>query len=57
MTHEKFHWWMRIKIRVLIFGILMSILPLAIFGLVSFQAAQTHLQSSIQEQNYERAHI
>lgn len=57
MTHERFHWWMRIKIRVLIFGILMSILPLAIFGLVSFQAAQTHLQSSIQEQNYERAHI
>lgn len=57
MTYEKFHWWMRIKIRVLIFGILMSILPLAIFGLVSFQAAQTHLQSSIQEQNYERAHI
>ncbi|WP_425807041.1 ATP-binding protein [Desulfitobacterium sp. Sab5] len=57
MINEKFHWWMRIKIRVLIFGVLMSILPLAIFGLASFQAARAYLQSSIQEQNYERAHI
>lgn len=54
---EHFPWWRRIKLRVLVFGILMSILPLAILGLASFNAARSYLQRSIQEQNFERAHI
>lgn len=48
-------WWMRIKERVLIFGIAMSILPLLFLGIASFNAARLHLEGSIQKQNYERA--
>lgn len=35
----------------------MSILPLTFLGLASFNAARANLQSSIQEQNYERAQV
>lgn len=55
MRQERSSWWKRIKARVLIFGILMSILPLTIFGLASFNEARFYLQNNIQEQNYERA--
>ncbi|AHF07727.1 PAS domain-containing sensor histidine kinase [Desulfitobacterium metallireducens] len=57
MKQERSSWWKRIKARVLIFGILMSILPLTIFGLASFNAARFYLQNNIQEQNYERAQV
>ncbi|HVJ48187.1 ATP-binding protein [Desulfitobacterium sp.] len=57
MTQERSPWWMRIKARVLFFGILMSILPLTIFGMISFNASRAYLQTNIQEQNYERAHV
>ncbi|NMA69399.1 MAG: HAMP domain-containing protein [Desulfitobacterium sp.] len=56
--HEKASpWWKRIKFRVLIFGIIMSALPLTVLGMASFKAAQSYLQESIQEQNYERANL
>jgi two-component system, NtrC family, sensor kinase len=55
MSKKKFPWWMRIKVRVLVFGVLMSIVPLLVLGLASFNAAKSYLQGSIQEQNYERA--
>lgn len=57
MTYERSPWWKRIKARVLIFGILMSILPLTVFGFASFNAAQLNLQNNIQKQNYERARV
>lgn len=50
-------WWMRIKGRVLFFGIAMSIFPLIFLGLASFNAARLHLERSIQEQNVERATV
>lgn len=40
---------------MLVFGVLMSIIPLLGLGLTSFYAAKSYLQESIQEQNYERA--
>jgi signal transduction histidine kinase len=55
MSEKKFPWWMRIKVRVLIFGVLMSALPLLFLGFASFNAARSYLQESIQEQNYERS--
>lgn len=57
MSEKRFPWWMRIKVRVLVFGVLMSILPLLFLGLGSFNAARSYLQESIQEQNYERAFL
>lgn len=48
-------WWMRIKGRVLVFGIMMSIFPLLFLGLASFNTTRLHLEGSIQEQNFERA--
>lgn len=50
-------WWMRIKERVLIFGIAMSILPLLFLGMASFYAVRLHLEGSIQKQNFERASV
>lgn len=50
-------WWKRIKFRVLIFGVIMSALPLTVLGMASFNAAQSYLQESIQEQNRERASL
>jgi len=55
MSEKKFPWWMRIKVRVLVFGVLMSVLPLLFLGFASFNAARSYLQESIQEQNYERS--
>ncbi|HHY27919.1 MAG TPA: sensor histidine kinase, partial [Desulfitobacterium dehalogenans] len=55
MSERRSPWWMRIKVRVLVFGVLMSAVPLIVFGLASFTAAQAYLEKSIQEQNYERA--
>lgn len=55
MSEKKFPWWMRIKVRVLVFGVFMSALPLLVLGLASFNAAQSYLEESIQKQNYERA--
>ncbi|WP_019851495.1 PAS domain-containing sensor histidine kinase [Desulfitobacterium sp. PCE1] len=55
MSERRSPWWMRIKVRVLVFGVLMSAVPLIVFGLASFIAAQAYLEKSIQEQNYERA--
>ncbi|GAB6174237.1 PAS domain-containing sensor histidine kinase [Paradesulfitobacterium aromaticivorans] len=49
-------WWIRIKSRVLLFGAAMSILPILFLGLTSFNAARLHLEGSIQQQNFERAH-
>lgn len=48
-------WWMRIKGRVLVFGIAMSIVPSLFLGLASFKAARLHLEGTIQQQNLERA--
>lgn len=47
--------WMRIKGRVLFFGIAMSIFPLLFLGLASFNAARLYLEGSIHQQNIERA--
>ncbi|MEM5818907.1 MAG: hypothetical protein AAGU16_13710, partial [Desulfitobacterium hafniense] len=55
MSEKRFPWWMRIKARVLVFGVLMSAVPLLILGLASFTAAQAYLEESIQKQNSERA--
>ena len=55
MSEKKFPWWMRIKVRVLVFGVLMSAVPLIIFGISSFNAAQAYLEENIQEQNLEQA--
>ena len=50
-----FPWWARIKGRVLVFGVAMSIFPLLFLGLASFNAAKLNLERNIQEENYERA--
>lgn len=55
MSKKYVPWWMRIKVRVLVFGVLMSALPLLFLGFASFNAARSYLQESIQEQNYERS--
>lgn len=55
INEKKSPWWMRIKVRVLVFGVLMSAVPLTIFGLAGFNAAQTYLEESIQKENSERA--
>lgn len=57
MPEKTSPWWKRIKFRVLIFGIIMSALPLTVLGMASFKATQSYLQESIQEQNYERANL
>lgn len=55
MSEKKSPWWMRIKVRVLVFGVLMSAIPLMVLGLASYNAAKSYLQESVQEQNSERA--
>ena len=55
MKQASFPWLMRIKGRVLIFGIAMSIFPLLFLGLANFNATRLYLQERIQQQNFERA--
>lgn len=55
MKQTSFPWWFRIKGRVLVFGIAMSIFPLLFLGLATYNAARQHMQESIQQQNYVRA--
>ncbi|HBP64368.1 MAG TPA: hypothetical protein DD730_08855, partial [Desulfosporosinus sp.] len=55
MEQASFPWLMRIKGRVLIFGIAMSIFPLLFLGLANFNATRLYLQERIQQQNFERA--
>ena len=55
MKPGAFPWLRRIKGRVLIFGIAMSIFPLLFLGLANFNATRLYLQERIQQQNFERA--
>jgi len=55
VKQASFPWLMRIKGRVLIFGIAMSIFPLLFLGLANFNATRLYLQERIQLQNFERA--
>src|SRR5690554_1285830 len=57
MPEKTSPWWKRIKFRVLIFGIIMSALPLTVLGMASFKEAQAYLQENIQEHNHERANL
>lgn len=48
-------WYNRIRVRVLIFGIAMSIIPLLLLGFVSFNSVRLKMEDNIQAQNLERA--
>ncbi|MFT9486754.1 MAG: ATP-binding protein [Tepidibacillus sp.] len=42
-------WWNRIKFKLLFFGVMMSIVPIAIIGLYTIQTTKAGLEGSIQE--------
>ncbi|MBZ4686478.1 MAG: sensor histidine kinase [Clostridiales bacterium] len=44
-------WWESIKYRLLIFGIIMSIIPLSLLGYLSVQTARKNLEQNIQMHN------
>lgn len=46
-------WWNRIKVRVLVYGIIMSIVPLLFLGYLYVRAAEKDLLASIQRRNTE----
>lgn len=48
-------WWLRIKFRVLVFGIFMSVLPLLLIGISIFNTTNLKLKENIQQKNLERA--
>lgn len=52
---ESIPWWNRIKVRVLVFGIIMSIVPLASLGYFHIRAAEEDLLVSIHQRNTDLA--
>lgn len=51
MREPKIPWWSRIKLRVLVFGVLMSVIPVALVSSYFLYFAKRDLQKSIQVQN------
>lgn len=51
MSGAKVHWWNRIKIRVLIFGAVMSIIPVVLVSSYYLYYAKRDLQQSVQTNN------
>lgn len=49
MSKHSLPWWNRIKFKLLVFGVIMSIVPISIFGWYNIQISKSGLQASIQE--------
>ncbi len=50
-------WKQRIKVRVLVFGILMSIIPILFISLTTFNTVNYKFKETIREQNLQRATV
>lgn len=54
MNNSLIPWWMRIKVHFLVFGVIMSILPLFLLGNLGFTSVRENLQKNIHEQHFEQ---
>lgn len=57
LTKSSIPWWMRIKFQFLVFGVVMSILPLFLLGYLGFTSVRQNLEKKIYEHNFDQVTV